>query len=73
MFIEYKIISTPKFNVKLINSLYLILSMFNLTTVNVPKFQTLYFIYFSQIVYSVHLFHKILSGLENSVDPDQTA
>ena len=42
--------------------------------VNVLKFQTLYSILLCPIFFiSVKLFLKILSGMANSVDPDQTA
>ena len=44
------------------------------TTVNVLKFQTLYFIlFFSLILLPMKLFLKNSSGLANSVYPDQTA
>ena len=45
----------------------------NLHTVNVLKFQTLYFLLFGQDYVFIQLFLKILSGIANSVDPDQGA
>ena len=43
--------------------------------VNVPKWQTLYLIlfFFAQILLFMQFFLKILCGMANSVDRDQTA
>ena len=45
----------------------------NLTTVNVLKFQTLYSILFWPTFCFLCVVFKILSGMANSIDPDQTA